>query len=215
MKQSVDIAEIFSLLDTALLSALLNNNKDSASTARKWLLTNKREISPGSYQFLNSLNLQKKGFNIYLKKWLKDYADRRTFILNSEGVSDEEWILKMGRAWEDKGGVFFAADEDDERILSSRTVKAAQQKGVVSLLNKVNNNKHVTFELAVCAKKQYHDIIAHFNKCAIPIIDRKMDEKGTMLLLTGSPRNCQVNQRTAKIPLPFYAEWVCGIKRSK
>lgn len=214
MRHTSVIPEIFSLLDTALLSALSNNCKDRAASARKWLIANKNNISPESYRLLNSFGLQKKGFNIYLKKWLTQYADRRAFILGCEGVTDDDWVLKMGHAWEAAGGVFFINNKDDGRILSRNVIKAAQKKGVITLLSKVDDDVHFTFEIAVSAERQYHDIIAHFDKCAIPIIKNSRDKNGTTLLLTSSPHNSHLNKLIVETPLPYYAEFINGLRRA-
>ena len=214
MKHTNVIPEIFSLLDTALLSAFSNNSKDKASASRKWLIAHKSDISPESYRLLNSFGLQKKGFNIYLKKWLTQYAERRAFILDCEGITDEEWILKMGYSWEAAGGVFFTSNKDDGRTLTPSIVKAAQNKGVITLLDKASKDVHFTCELAVSAQKHYHDIISHYDKCGIPIIKNTTNKKGTTLLLSSSPQKSHLNQLIIQTPLPFYAKYINGIKQS-
>ena len=211
MKHTSVIPEIFSLLDTALLSAYLNDEKDPAQAARKWLVSNHKNISTEAYKLLTSFGVKKKGFNIYLKKWLSQYAERRSFIVDNQGTSDKDWVLKLGRAWEAGGGVFFDGNQDDGRTLSPNIIKAAQAKGVVTLLNSDLENHRFLFELAMSHERHYHGIITHFDKYAVPVLKTERTEEGTILLHCSSPNNSHLNKLVLETSLPFYAKSVCKI----
>lgn len=213
MKHINVIPEIFSLLDTALLSAYSQGSKEPAYSARQWIIENKNSISAEAYKLLTSFGLKKKGFNIDLKKWLSQYAARRAFILNNQESSDKEWAIKMGQDWESAGGVFFIGNEDDGQLLSPSIIKAAQKKGVITLLECDQEESKITFELAMSQQKHYHAMIAHFDRCAVPIVKNERSKTGTTLLHCSSPRLNQLNKLVSETALPFYAEQINGIKR--
>lgn len=206
------IPEIFSLLDTALLSAKISGSKDPAQVARKWLIANHESISHESYRLLNSFGLKKKGFNLYLKKWLLQYAERRKFILENKDSSVEQWVLKMGHGWEASGGVFFDSATDDGRQLSPGIIKAAQKKGVITFHNEGDVEQGFSLELAMGKEKQYHEMITYLDKCAVPIVKNEKSESGTTFLRCSSPKKSHLNQLVAETALPFYAKAINGIK---
>lgn len=213
MKHIDVIPEIFSLLDTALLSAYSSGSKEPAQTARKWLIENRHAISDEAYKLLNSFALKKKGFNIYLKKWLSQYAERRAFVLSVKGKTDEEWVMEMCRSWERAGGVFFTGGKDTPASLTKDVIKAAQSKGVITLLDRENNDGCFTFEIAMSSERQYHGIISHFDKCGVPISKNERNKKGLTFLITNPPTQNILNKVVAETMLPYYAEKINGIKR--
>lgn len=213
MKHIDVIPEIFSLLDTALLSAYISGAPEPAQTARKWLIENKHAISDDAYKLLNSFALKKKGFNIYLKKWLSQYAERRSFVLSAKGKSDEEWVLEMCRSWERAGGVFLTEGHDSPDSLSKDMINAAHNKGVITLLDREQRDGSFTFEIAVSSQGHYHGVIAHFDKCGVPIAKNERDKAGLTILIASSPSNNILNKVIRETMLPYYAEKINGIKR--
>lgn len=211
MKQTNIIPEVFSKLDTALLSAQMNASKDVAGDARRWLLENKSELSQGAYRMLVDLGVKKKGFNLTLKKWFKQYQKRREFILDNTDSSDKEWCLAMGKEWLLSGGVFFDKEGDDI-ALSADEMKGAFRKGMLTLLNESTDSYTNVIEVAVGSPQKFNAVLSLMDRCALPIgqIKRVKERNVTYLVLT-SPNESLFNAMIAKTELPAYAKLVTNV----
>ncbi|OES24194.1 hypothetical protein [Alteromonas macleodii] len=114
MSRQQDIHEIFSTLDTAFLACLSHHVADLPKGIRNWLIDNKHQMTPNTYQFFCTLSLKQRSFINNLRAWLTQLKKRHVAVSNVFGKSFDEWAHYAGQRLEEQGCAYIVGEDDFE-----------------------------------------------------------------------------------------------------
>ncbi len=203
MKPHPPIKEIFDAVNTAHLSSLISPSPEPAADIRKWLVANRKYMSPECVSLLNELGVTKKGFALALKRWFSQYQLRQNFIKKHDDKPDEEWLKTFGIQWQHKGGVFNFYD-GTEIEFTSEEIRQAHKMGVITAIKKEGGFE---LEVLVSSKQKLNPIVQLLDQCAIPIVKLTPGGKLSVVhVLLESPTKSEFNQLVKTLDLPLYAQ---------